>query len=148
MIDSIKNLNEGDMISLDSAKIRNFTNQEDFSVNETNVYELDAGELVMVKLDNHFLAAHDLSGYVRYFLYELHDVERQLRKCGRQIKLDFGNRRIAYTKNEEYQTTDHTETMIYEYTSKSYCNALLVKVCDEEAEIYRGFEINEKDIVI
>lgn len=153
MIDDLKQLSAGDMLTLDNDEIYNFTNGQDFYVIETNSYDVENGEIVIIQLDTDFtLVVHNFTSLVKLYIYELYeehsdDVYYRENRFASQIKLEGGAESVVYTRIGEGQTTD-TETVFCEYNSDSYFNSILIRVSEENTEVFRGFEIGEDDLVI
>lgn len=70
MLEELKEIAVGDMLTIDNADVLEMTNAEDFTVLGVKSYTQDEGDVIMIDLESHFLVAHTLDGEPRYYVVE------------------------------------------------------------------------------
>jgi hypothetical protein len=70
MLEELKEIAVGDMLTIDNADVLEMTDAEDFTVLGVKVYTQDEGDVIIIDLETHCLIAHTLGGEPRYYVVE------------------------------------------------------------------------------
>ena len=154
MIDQLKKLQNGDMITIDHDSTREVAGSEDLSVGEVTYHELDDGEVVIVQLEDFVLGGYRVADLSRYFFYEVLDEGKGKTKYYRneefvkQIKIQTDTRTTFVISDECPLVTEDESIRFCQYNSESYYDSLMVVLYEKKWIIYMGFEIQEEQIII
>ena len=149
----LEELNIGDCITIDNKASINFTGRDDFEIKHIENYETDEGELVTIYLGEYYLIYNLFSGLPKIYILELFDeVYSDLyfhkENFTKKIKIEGGNGEVIYRQSPTGQKySEEQEAFFCEYSSKDFLNTILLKRTESGIDIFRGFEINEEDIV-
>jgi hypothetical protein len=176
MFETIKELADGEMLTIDSPDVRDFTDAEDFEVAGVRSYSQDEGEIVFVDLNGFYLVAHTFAGEPRYYVYELtasgeadqveDDGFRLASKSdsmpakvyagrtgsGVKYKATIGPVYGLNVDRDDAGVTDEAgEIAVCEYRGKTKIRplgAILIERLDDHLSLYRGLSIAEGSIVL
>src|SRR5690348_3320483 len=73
MIESLKKLSSGDLITIDNEKSKDMSGQEDFEITDIRSFTTEDGECIIITLEDYVLISHTLHGDEKYFFYEIDD---------------------------------------------------------------------------
>lgn len=147
MLEKIKSLALGDMITIDDPNI--LTEQEDYSVENIYHYQSDDSEFIIIDTDNYqSIIIHTLDSETRYFICECcEDIESE----DEAVTIIKGEDEVLYILfNENILSNQDEEIEILEFKSESEVFPFLFLGCleDEIKYAYQAVEIPEDNIII
>ena len=155
MLETLKKLTASKMISLDDENIFNFTNNEDFTIESTELYQSEDSELLLLQINENYLIAHTLQDDPRYFIFEecAIDAINNLDDIPSEMEISKGEEMQLFEQQEVYSglMDGDQEICVYEYECRDerLISAITILVFDSIDHLkLQGFEIDEKSIVI
>lgn len=176
MIEDLKEINVGDMITIDNEDVLELTNIEDFTILNVKSYTQEEGDVIIINLESHFLIAHTLNGEPKYCFLEkvangsLSTIEDDgfriiVKDESMPNKLYYGrnDREIAYRakhdpvygmnieRDDDPTDEEAGEISICEYRGKTKIKSLsviMLERLDDQYIIYQGLQISEANILL
>lgn len=176
MLEELKEIEVGEMLTVDHADVLEFTGGDDFTVASVKAYTQDEGDVAVIDLDGFHLIAHTLDGEPRYYVTELaasgevNDLEDDgfrlvLKDDSMPKKLYSGrnDREIPYKakygpvygmnveRDDNPPEEEADDIAVCEYRSKAKTKPLSVvflERLDAHYNLYRGFQIGEASILL
>lgn len=176
MLEELKEIAVGEMLTVDNEDVLEFTTAEDFTVVNVKAYSQDEGEVAIVDLDGYYLIAHTLDGEPRYYVTELaasgeaDDLEEggfrlALKDDSMPKKLYSGrnDREIPYKakygpvyglnveRDDNPPDDDPGDIAVCEYRGKTKVKQLttvFLERLDDHYNVYLGFQISEGSILL
>jgi hypothetical protein len=176
MLEELKEITVGSMLTIDNTDVLELTDTEDFTVVSVKAYSQDEGDIAMINMENYYLIAHTLNGEPRYYVAErissgrAEDLEDDgfrmvIKDDSMPNKLYYGrkDREIAYrAKNgpvysmniERHDGTSEDEpsdVAVCEYRGKTKVKLLsfiLLERLDDRYAVYQGLQISESNILL
>jgi len=174
MLEELKELVPGEMLTIDDPDVREFTENEDFNVLGVKIYSQDEGEILFLDLDGYYLVCHTFDGDPRYYIYELNadGDEDDLSDDGFRLVLKDdplphkmyagrNDREVLYKatigpvyelnvdREDGPEESEGGEIAVCEYRSKSkHHSHALIELLDTTFRVYQGFQISKNSIVL
>ena len=155
MIEQLKELRKGDMITIDHDGVQDLANAEDLTITDVALYEVEDGQICSLTLDQFTLLAYEVADVSRYFFYETLDEgsgkNKYCRKGEfvRQFKMPIEDKRTAFVMVEECPLVTEDESMSFcQYKSESYYDSIMVATAEDQWVIYIGIELEEQQILL
>lgn len=155
MIELLKELQSGEMITIDHDGVKELANSEDLTITDISCYEVEDGQVCVVSLDQFTLIAYEVADVVRYFFYEILDDGRGKNKYFRngefvrQFKVQLDDKKTAFMRVEECPLVTEDEAAYFcQYKSESYFDSIMVTISEDHWFVYLGMEIEEQHILI
>lgn len=159
MLDEIKKLKPGDLITIDDPGVARYANARDHEVTAVRGYTHDEGEFAAVDLDGFTLVAHTFAGDPQYFFTEdmdEDDVDGLADELPTKIWTTHQGKRsrhqvAAYGVVESLVSDDQSGSEmslgVYRGKIKPF-NTVVVEAADGEFVLHRGFRIRESAIIL
>ena len=154
MIENLKNLQPGDMITIDDDAARVLTSNDDFTIKKIQCHACDGEDIIIVCLDGYSLVGSTLSGNILFAICEQYDegdgyFDKENGCFLETINLLGGEGSISYRATTEgvYSESEYVPSFC-EYEADDYFNFILAEKTSSSILIRRGFTIPEHSIVI
>lgn len=156
MIEELKGLAAGDLITIDDDRVTAQADSKDHEVTAVRTYSHENGEYVHVELDGFGLAAHSLAGDPRYYFVEEHGGDVGGLDGGElpeKVTLTLNAKRLRYLiaaegASDGMAAEDDTEISFAAYRGKQPLSALLVELSDEGPRAFLGFRVRESSVLL
>ncbi len=151
MIEALKKLKPGAMLTIDAEVSKDFTNQEDFVVEASQEYNCDGTEVVIVTLGDFTLTATNISGDTKFSICEHYDDGDSYVDGDDffdEIEVAGGEGDDEYQKIDAVYACDEGDTAFGEYTSSCHFNYILIHTNKDGTLLYRGIEVTEDQIIL
>ncbi len=151
MIEEIKLLQPSDIISIDSQEVKSLLESEDFVIDSIHNYDIEEGEIVIAHTDSYALVCFKIIETERYFFYETYNEgygkNRYYKKETFVTSFKIDDTKYTISDDRNFITEDE-ETVFCQFDSTAYYNSSMIKVNNKNWILYRGFEIEESQIII
>ena len=175
MLEELKEIAQGEMLTIDNNEVKEFTGQDDFTVVGVKTYTQEEGDVLVADLDGYYLIAHTLDGEPRYYVTENaaagdadsleDDGFRLVQKddaMPKKLYAGRNDREVPYkakygpvyglsVERDDMPGDDAGEIAFCEYRGKTkvrQASVVLLERTDGRYTLYQGFQIGESSVVL